>query len=203
VGVSLLTTRRARTAALLAVVSAWGLLAGATPAHAETVQNGTCDLDLTVTFYGQPTLLGASPGYRIMINSSKSTCDWIPLEPMTTNGSGSAGAGEGGTSLAKCGVLAGIGPWNQTFSAVDPVWDGTHVLAGTWLGATMIVTAHPNGPATKFTSVFALAPADPAEVAGQLQTCAAAGTVTSIHMIGRQVWNDPDLSELLSEVPSP
>lgn len=168
----------------------------ALPASATTnLVSGVCpDIDITITFGLSPTLAGADADYTI--SASDGPCTIRDLETTTTSFSGQTGSGNG-TTLTNCGVLAGIGSWTQTFDSIVPaVEDGTHVISGSWLAATMVVTSHP-GDATRFQGVFALRAADPVATFTAWQRCASLTPlpVTSIRMIGYEVWNDPFISE--------
>lgn len=181
-------------------LAAVGLLALATSmvwvssAGATVLVNGVCTLDMTFTFSSSPTLLGSSPGYTISVNETNSGCTLDTLDEIPVDASGSAAAGSGGTSLAKCSVLAGVGPWNQSFEGKAPaVFDGSHVVSGTWEGATMVVTGYPGHALTYFTGVIELVPhpSEPLVNAGKTNTCVNGGSVLSIRMLGVQVFNDP------------
>lgn len=179
----------------MAVFAALGFSMAWTPdAGATVVVNGVCTLDMTFTFTSSPTLLGSSPGYTISVDETNSGCTLDTLQSIPVDGSGSAAAGSGGTSLSRCGVLAGIGPWNQSFEGKAPaVIGGTHVVSGTWESATMVVTGFPGHTLTYFTGVIELAPHpdEPLANAGKTNTCANGGSVSSIRMLGVQVFNDP------------
>ncbi len=193
-GNSLLTTRRV-TAILIVVLASVGSLMGLAPtAGAEGVFSGRCTLDLTITFYGAPpTLLGASPAYQIKADPTRSTCAFLPdgAPIALTLANGSAGI-TGGTSATRCGVLAGVGSWNQIFD-LGGMTDGSHVLAGSWLAGAIYVTSFTSSSfdPVHFNGVIALVPYDVNEMLTKIDQCSAGQAVTSIHMTGTEVWNDP------------
>lgn len=172
------------------------VLTMASPSARADLINGLCKLDLTFTFSSPPSLTGTSP-YTIAIDkfSAWSGCTLDTLEsPPFVEGGGSASAAQ---SLASCGVLAGTGSWEQGFGTSDQsppaVTNGSHNVAGTWLHATMVVSGTPGNPLTRFTGVIELIPhpEQPLANAYKLDTCRSGGNVTSLRMLGVQVFNDP------------
>ena len=194
VGRTLLNRSKLRAIPVL-IALCTGLFLSAQPAHAEIVSNGACTLDVTFTFTAPPTV-GGTVGYTVRVNPLTSSCTMDSGATVPADALGSAGAGNGGTSVSGCGVLGGIGPWSEGFAGYEPtIWDGTHVVAGTWLGATMYVNSTPGGSYLNFNSVILLtpSPSDPTGNLNKMKTCEAGGTVTSIKMLGVQVFNDPPL----------
>lgn len=195
VGHALLRKPRLRAVPVLVALTA-GLLLSGQPAHAELVTNGACTLHLTFTFTAPPTV-GGTVGYNVDAYPTDSSCTLVPSrEVSTAEVAGSAAAGSGGTSLSRCGVLGGIGSWTEDFAGYSATfWNGTHVVAGTWLGATMYVNSTPGGSALNFNSVILLTPdpSEPTANANAIKTCASGGAVTSIKMLGVQIFNDPPL----------
>lgn len=170
------------------------LLTGIGPvAHADLIA-GVCTFDLTITFSSTPTLTGPAVGYTL--SESNSSCD-VPLYGNTTTTIGaSAGAGSGGLSLSRCGVLAGSGSWDQIWNDfLTPAVGGSHVLAGTWLKATIVSTSYPSsGGLTKLASVTELVPEPgaPTANAAAAASCASGGTVSSIKFLAIQTFEDPN-----------
>lgn len=165
---------------------------------ADALVNGVCSLDLTITFGDpKPTLTDESSPYTITIDSG-STWSWCKLDTLGSTtlveGTGSTSVGD---SESRCGVLTGQGTWAQGFgngpTDPAPMNNGMHVVAGTWLGATMVVSGIPgNGPLT-FTGVIELVPHPDVPLANAyaINTCRTGGVVNSIRMLGVQVFNDP------------
>lgn len=175
----------------------WLLAVPYPSARATVLVNGVCSLDLTIAFGDpKPTLTDESP-YTITINSG-STWSWCKLDTLVpttlVQGGGSTIAGD---SLSSCGVLAGQGTWAQGFgpNETDPnaFNGGMHVVAGTWLGATMVVSGIPGNGLLRFTGVIELVPHPDVPLANAyaIDTCRAGETVNSIRMLGVQVFNDP------------
>lgn len=185
--------RKRRQAATLLAVMSISLIAFSSPSANADLINGVCKLDMTFTFTAPP-MLTDYVGYTITIDEDNSYCILDTLVPTPlVRASGSAAAFSGGTSLAKCGVLAGVGRWDQSFGgAVPSVIGGSHLVSGTWLGATMIVTGFPITLAT-FTGTIELTPHPDAPIANanQVDLCRSGGNVASIRMLGVQVFNDP------------
>lgn len=155
---------------------------------------GVCTFDLTIKFSSTPTLKGPAVGYTI--SDSNSSCD-VPLFGSTTTTIGaSAGAGNGGLSLSRCGVLAGSGSWDQSWNDfLTPVVGGSQVLAGTWLQATIVSSSYPGtGGVTKLASVTELVPEPSAPTANATAaaSCALGGAVSSIEFLGIQTFEDPN-----------
>lgn len=191
----IITRRRVLTVLVAAVV--WLLAVPYPAARADVLVNGVCSLDLTITFGNpKPTLTVESP-YTITIDSA-STWSWCKLDTLVSTtlveGTGSTSLGD---SESRCGVLAGQGTWAQGFgngpTDPAPMADGMHVVAGTWLGATMVVSGIPGNGPLRFTGVIELVPhpEQPLANAYKLDTCRSGGNVTSLRMLGVQVFNDP------------
>jgi hypothetical protein len=182
-------------ASVVATVAALSILTHqAAPAHAEIIFNGVCLLNLQFSFPStQPTVTGPASPYTFGTTPG-SSCTMDNLEPTAGVGFwGSAAAGQGGITNARCGVLAGNGPFNQTWGGSLPsVGDGTHVVVGTWLHATMVVSALPTEP-IRMTGVVELVPTDVVDTLTKLQTCLNGGDVNQIFMKGVEVFNDPTL----------
>lgn len=190
----IITRRRVLTVLVAAVV--WLLAVPYPAARADVLVNGVCSLDLTITFGNpKPTLTDESP-YTITINSG-STWSWCKLDTLDSTtlvqGGGSTSAVD---SLSSCGVLAGRGTWAQGFgngpTDPAPMNNGMHVVAGTWLGATMVVSGIPGNGLLRFTGVIELVPHPDVPLANAyaIDTCRT-GPVNSIRMLGVQVFNDP------------
>ena len=179
---------------LAALIVALGIVAlQAAPAHAD-VTNGFCDLNMRFAFPAtKPTLTGAAAPYTFgLLPGSSCTLQDLSRTPSVTM-TGSAAAGEGGITLARCGVLAGNGEFNQAWGGEIPLVDnGTHVVVGTWLHATMVVTAFPPDP-IRMTGVIELVPLDLVATLQAIQTCLNNGNVPEIRMRGVEVFNDPIL----------
>jgi hypothetical protein len=193
----LISSLTRRVAVLVTLCSLAVLPVVSAPAKADLMWAGMCTLDLTIAFSGaSPTVLGTSPGYTITVNNPPSTCLVVPQRlSMTVDGGGSAGVAGNGTSNSKCGILEGSGTWQEHFSEVDGIAGATHHLGGTWLDATMIV--YYGSDPTRFAGAVHLVPADINEMKAQLDLCTANRPLTApLHMIGYQVWQDPDLSSV-------
>jgi hypothetical protein len=163
-----------------------------TSAHAFVI-NGACELDMTFSFSSSPTLTGSAPVYTVSIDPDSSECTLDTLDVVSTSGDGTSAPETGGTSLVHCGVLAGRGTWDQGFEDVAPdLMDGFHVVGGTWTKATMVVSSI---PLTTFTGTIELTPHpdEPLVNAYKVESCRNGDSVTSIRMLGVQVFNDPTL----------
>jgi hypothetical protein len=70
--------------------------------------------------------------------------------------------------------------------------DGTHVVVGTWLHATMVVSTYPN-ELIRMTGVVELVPVDVVDTLTKIQACLNGADVNQIFMKGVEVFNDPTL----------
>jgi hypothetical protein len=176
--------------AVFALVPTIGAPAQATDAKV-LFYAGACELRITFHFFGEPIGFGTlgNPDYWLEVHPVTScvlTDD--PVDPLRTT----EASASGGSSLFDCDAAVGSGSWSQGWRKSNgvyspmPVDGGRHKVYGTW-DNWVIETEGPS--VANFAGAIYLN-LDPTW-AGQAAAACSNGSLWELHMIGTQVFQDP------------